>query len=76
MIKKRSIYHWPAVILLLVVIVIPVILACYWVTWEIFLFVMQGLWPDGPHSIVHVDFWVFVGLLFLLQLIFGAFRSK
>jgi hypothetical protein len=67
--------HWTAVFLLCVVIVIPAILACYWVTWKIYLFVIQALWPTGPYTITHVEFWVFVGVSFLLQLLFARSRK-
>lgn len=56
-------------------IVAAIFLGLYWLIWQLWCYVLPSLWPDGPASLLHPDFWPFAGAWLLLMLVFGR-RGK
>lgn len=77
MTKNWTWLHWIAAIMLFLLIVIPSVLAGYWLLWILYLLVIQALWPDGPYAVTHPGFWIFAGAFFLLKCLFrGVFGNS
>jgi hypothetical protein len=61
-------------VVLAVVAVSLLVLGGTWLFWQLWLFCLGYAWPDGPASIVHIEFWPFFGFMILLSFIAGFFK--
>jgi len=65
-----------ALMAVFVAIVIGIALGVYWLFWCLWTWVFMQLWPTGPQAIINPDYWVFVGMIFLVSFIGGLLFGR
>lgn len=47
---------------LILIIVLPLVLAIFWILWSLYLWIIPQLWPDAPSNILHPSYWLFIAV--------------
>jgi len=66
--------HGVALVLVLA-LATGIVLGLDWLFWNLWLYVLQNVWPEGPAWFVRPGFWLFVGESVLLSFVLGKARS-